>query len=501
MNRSIRVAALTFACLLVAASSSAQTRSMTEQETPSRTPAPGAAGAQAQGSAAEAEAAEEDAEASATQAEAAAAAATAADLDEQALDAETEEQIRLLEEEIRQRRQEAATALGAAQQATEAASTSKQQAKDAADAAVEAEKAARHAECQLKRLQGLECTNPADEGVWVGYLDIGGSFSLNSTANVPGEARGTSVNGNAKISGVLDFLKGKHEWRNSLQWDIGATRAASDQVWVKSIDRFNLATGHYYNVTKWFGTFLELELQTNFFPLDIRRGEDVVFCDGKFDSGAGTCAGGPLDATNSAYLGTTDSFSATSAFEPVTLDERGGVFFQLFNKTYFRWIARAGIGAQQFFVSDNAYYEKGRGDGYVELGLLDRYGLFGVMADTEMMGAVNDGMVQYGASAGVLYPFIDTNSDKTDDLDITPLQVDLGAFVNFTIAEWLGFRVSGEAYRQPQVTADKWQTRINFLATFSYSIFGDRNAARDADSSLKYDDLLGANGSASILED
>lgn len=484
--------------LLVSSTAVAQTRSQTSGEEPANPQTPAARASQeSSDEAAEAtdEAVEAADEAVEAQADADAAAAVAdarasdAALDAQVLDAETETRVQELEAEIAQRRQEAATALGAAQQARQSAESSKEDAESASEAAVEAEKAAREAECQLTELQGEECINPEDEGVWVGYLDIGGSFSLNSTANVPGEARGTSVNGNVKLSVVLDYIVGKHEWRNSLQWDIGATRAASDEVWVKSIDRFVISSGYYYSVTPWFGPFVELELQTNFFPLDIRRGEDVTFCEGDFE--AGSCS---ADVSKGEVNELTDSFTATNAFAPVTLDERAGLFIQLVDRTYFQWIARGGLGAQQFFVDDSSYLETGSGDDYVELGLLDKYGLVGVMADTEIMGAANEGMVQYGARAAMLYPFIDTNSDQLEAQDINPIQVDLGAFVHFTVADWLGFRVSGEGYRQPQVTGDKWQTRINFLATFSYSVFGDRDAARDANSSLKYGDLVGADG-------
>lgn len=334
------------------------------------------------------------------------------------------------------------------------------------------------------------------DGRWVGALGISGSLNLSSLSNVPGAPRGVSANVSLAADGVLDYLKGKHELRNSMTLAVGVTRSASDEIWVKTNDILRLQSAYYYTVTNWFGPFVEIQAQTSMFPLVIRRPSDQTrFCQG---GSLADCS----DGTTTTFV-LTDKFEATGSFQPFTLNERFGAFLRPVDKTYFRLGARVGFGAQQFFVKEDSWIETNRnaaGD-VVTVDALNRYGIFGAMADLQIRGAAKSEGLLYGANAALLMPFVDTRKAELRDQGISPLQLDFSGFVTLKISSWASVDFRAAAARVPQVTGKDWQTSLNALLTFSYALVGDLDAARDSATTLRYDDFEGASGSLEVSTD
>lgn len=333
------------------------------------------------------------------------------------------------------------------------------------------------------------------DGRWVGALGISGSLNLSSLSNVPGAPRGISANVSVAADGILDYLKGKHEFRNSMTLAVGVTRSASDEIWVKTNDILRLQTAYYYTVTPWFGPFAEITFQTSLFPLVIRRPSDTTrFCLG---GSLGECT----DGTTTDVI-VTDRFDATGAFQPITLNERFGVFLRPVDSTYFRLGARFGFGAQQYFVKSDSWIETNRnaaGD-HVTVDPLNPYGIFGAMADLQIRGAAKSEGLLYGANAALLMPFVDTRKAELRENDISPLQLDFSAFVTLKISHWASVDFRAAAARVPQVTGNDWQTSLNALLTFSYALVGDLDAARDSATTLRYEDFEGASGSLDVAD-
>lgn len=328
------------------------------------------------------------------------------------------------------------------------------------------------------------------EGRWVGALGISGSFNLTSLNRVPGAPKGVSVGLNISADGVLDYLKGKHEWRNSLNLGAGLLRSASDAIWVKTNDVLKLQSGYYFAVTNWFGPFAEFQFQTSMFPMVVRRNAPTRFCGDSGEVSLESCEDGTVPFVEDEKL------KISGAFQPIQMHEKFGLFLRPVDRTYFRVAIRTGFGAQQFYASHDAYIETNRNASGTAITLreMNTYGLFGFIADMNIRGAAKSEGVLYGANAALLVPFVDTSKDRRADEGVNGMQVDLGAFVTFKIADWASLDVRGAAARVPQVTGNKWQTSIQTLLTFSYAVVGDLDTAREDATTLRGGDFQGATG-------
>jgi len=348
----------------------------------------------------------------------------------------------------------------------------------AAAAEAAAETAAAEAAAAAALLAEEEEVDPGYyEGRWVGALGISGSFNLTSLSRVPGAPKGVSVGVNLAADGVLDYLKAKHEWRNTLTLGAGLLRSASDSIWVKTNDILKIQSGYYYAVTPWFGPFAEFQFQTAMFPMHVRRNGDANFCaEGTaLDDCAAAIAGDP------SVVAVGDSLKISGAFQPVAMHEKFGLFIRPVDRTYFRMALRTGFAAQQFYAKSGTYVETNRnaaGDAIL-IRELHTYGLFGFMADLSLRGSSKSAGILYGANAALLLPIADTSKSRRRDEDINGTQADLGAFVTFKISDWASLDVRGGAARVPQVTGNKWQTSIQTLLTFSYAVVGDLDTARE----------------------
>lgn len=334
------------------------------------------------------------------------------------------------------------------------------------------------------------------EGRWVGALGVSGSFNLTSLNRVPGAPQGLSVGINASVNGVLDYLKGKHEWRNTLTANAGVLKSASDSLWVKTNDVLQIESGYYYAVTDWFGPFAEFTFKTSMFPLTIRHKEDTNFC--YAGTSLGDCAAAEIGDPE---LERRDKQRrATGAFQPIELREKFGIFLRPLDKTPIRLSFRTGFAAQQFYVKSDSWMETNRNGAGTAILIddLQTYGIFGWLADAQLRGYTKDESILYGVDASVIVPIVDTAKDRRRDDGVkNGVQANVGGFATFSISDWASLEVRGEAARVPQVTGNKWQTSIQTLLTFSYAVVGDLDTAREDASTLRgaAEDFYGPDGS------
>lgn len=334
------------------------------------------------------------------------------------------------------------------------------------------------------------------EGRWVGALGVSGSFNLSSLNRVPGAPQGLSIGINASVNGVLDYLKGKHEWRNTLTANAGVLKSASDSLWVKTNDVLQIESGYYYAVTDWFGPFAEFTFKTSMFPLTIRHKEDTNFC--YAGTSLADCAAAGVNDPELESRG--KQRRATGAFQPIELREKFGIFLRPLDKTSIRLSFRTGFAAQQFYVKSDSWMELNRNGAGTAILIddLQTYGIFGWLADAQLRGYAKNESVLYGADVSVIVPFVDTAKGRRRDDGIkNGVQANLGGFATFKISDWASLEVRGEAARVPQVTGNKWQTSLQTLLTFSYAVVGDLETAREDASTLRgaADDFYGPDGS------
>lgn len=317
----------------------------------------------------------------------------------------------------------------------------------------------------------------ADAGAWNGAFGVSSSFNLAHINYVPGAPNGLSVGVNVSADGVLDYVKGKHEWRNTLTLNAGALKSASDAFWLKTNDVLALDSGYYYAVKDWFGPFASVHFRTSMFPLYL-VGENPSFVDED---------GNPMPE----FVGGSSAL-ATKAFNPLQMEQKFGLFFRPVDEQKIRLSFRTGFAGQEFVVNNNAYMELERNDNVVTMRPLDSYALFGYFADASLRGFPEKENILYGADASVLVPI----AAKEGDYGV---QGNLSAFATFKFNQWASLDVRAAAAYIPQVTGDKWQTTIQTLLTFSYAVVGDVDTAREDAGELRHV-IDGAGESTGSLE-
>ena len=392
----------------------------------------------------------------------------------------------------------------AAEEASDAAERRQELLEEAAEEAAEAE-----AEAEVLRQQAEEANAAAEaaeaeaeaaaeeaevietfyRGRWVGALSLNGSFNLTATEAVPGQQNGFAFTLAGALNGNADYQKGRHAWRNSFGWDLAYTRTPGNKFFIKSTDLLMLASGYYFDITSWLAAFVELQAETSVLPTTDRHSERVDYClAANTDNTAEQCVDGTLNTTS-----TSDEQDLGSAFSPFELSELLGVAVTPLHTTGLMVRLRAGLQATQFFVSEPSYIVQdiSSSNTHILIRRIEDNSLFGVMADAMVRGNAQDGRVQFGADAGIFFPFVGSDLPASITDTESKLHVDTGAFVDFGLADWATLSIRGSADRRPYVTGSTWQKRLNVLLTFGWHLLGDRDAARDVATTLQYQDLDG----------
>ena len=294
----------------------------------------------------------------------------------------------------------------------------------------------------------------APEG-WSPRLSVGLTASFGDNRSVVGQADGGTLGFGLKFDTGLDYRRGGHEWRNSLNLAEGLTRTPVVPVFVKSADLLALESIYLYHLTSWFGPFARATMLTSMF-----RGADIQPAPATY---AIAHVSGEIETVEASRLPLSDPF------RPMTLKQSVGPFLRPVEKEVINVEIRAGLGAQETLAKEQLLVADNKLTPVIEVKELANVNQIGVEAAADIWGAVSDKRVTYRVEVDMMIPLSHTVLVAGDDRSsLALMNVELGAQLSFKLVEWASIDYQIKAVREPQVL-DGFQVRNSLLLTMGLS--------------------------------
>lgn len=294
---------------------------------------------------------------------------------------------------------------------------------------------------------------------WDGSLVLGASTSLSQNSNVVGVTDGIAWAMGAQITGSLEYLRGQHEWTNSLKLGETYTYTTALDEFVKTVDELAWKSTYLYHIRQipWLGPFAELKLKTSILPAYDVQAEEYEYLVKRLD---GTTDPGLVQR----------KFRLSDPFRPLGIDESIGAFAKPIDEEKIKLEAKAGFGGKHIFAADQFAVDKVDKDKkQVAIKELDDVHQGGPAVSVSAKGSLYDKKVTYFGLAEVMFPVIN-NQAENDERNIAELtNVLLEAGLSFKLVTWASLDYTFKAIREPQLL-DRWQIQNNLLLTFSYTL-------------------------------
>src|SRR4051812_31676151 len=128
------------------------------------------------------------------------------------------------------------------------------------------------AQAQLVPAEAVKGAEDKDPQGWSPFLALTSTVSLTSNASVVGQVDGFSTLFGIGLTGGTDYVDGRHLLRTTLSISESYARTPVVDEFIKTNDTVKLEGLYDYFVTKDFGGYGRLSLQSSLFPADDVRG-------------------------------------------------------------------------------------------------------------------------------------------------------------------------------------------------------------------------------------
>lgn len=299
---------------------------------------------------------------------------------------------------------------------------------------------------------------PKEGKGWEGTITLGANVSFGHAYQVVGTPAGQSWTIGANFAGELNYIKGMHDWRNSLGLLTTFSYGPPINKFVKSADKIVFDTIYYLHIPQvpWLGPFARFNLASTLFESSDYRATNTVY--------QVTDKSGVLGEKTSPRR----QYFLTDSFNPLTLKESIGLFARPVALEPVELEFRLGIGAQEVFADGALAFEKVDADGVVQLKELSTFHQVGGEAMAGVQGAFYDKKVTYRVYGEALMPFYRTKRTGDTRSGVSMTNVELGAKLTFKLVDWASLVYEFKALRQPQLI-DQFQVTNMLLLSFGWS--------------------------------
>jgi hypothetical protein len=317
-----------------------------------------------------------------------------------------------------------------------------------------------------------ELTGAGEEDVedWNPSLAATATVSLVSNSNVVGQVDGLSTLFGLGLVGGLDYVKERHVLRNTLSISESFARTPVIDEFVKTNDVVKLEGLYNYFITKHFGGFGRLAIETALFPADDVRGVPTSWVLKPRNPGDPVM---PLDQ-NSFRQRLADPLS------PLTISESAGVFVQPFDSEKLSLSLRGGVGGRHTLAKDVKVIDDDSATPEVELLRLANVHQLGLEAFAGAGGTLRDGKLTYKAGVSLLVPALNNDDADRSVTDLT--RVALESSLTFNVFEWMSLVYTLNVTRDPQLFPagdEKTQVQTSLLLTFQYAFVEKRKKDKE----------------------
>jgi hypothetical protein len=309
---------------------------------------------------------------------------------------------------------------------------------------------------------------------WDGSLVLGASISLSSSRSVVGQLDGETISLTGQITAGLDYIKGMHEWRNTLKLAETSAKTPGIDRFVKTNDLLSLDSIYLLHIPKlkgWFGPYARFQAQTALFPTEDVRSSQVTYqAEDKL----------PIPGE----INNVTSFRLADSFSPTTFRETLGAFAKPYTTPKLMVEFKAGFQGKQTIVSGDTFsvdkVEAGAGLNGEDRVLLNRISDVyqgGPAAGMLLKGQIYGKKITYFFDIEAMIPVLNNqmDSDERSSAELTSVIIDAG--VSVKIFSWMSLDYTFRLLRDPQLV-DATQIQNNVLLTFAYTLFASEQSKK-----------------------
>ncbi len=309
---------------------------------------------------------------------------------------------------------------------------------------------------------------------WDGSLVLGASISLSSSHSVVGQVDGETISLTGQISASLDYIKGMHEWRNSVKLAETSAKTPGIDRFVKTNDLLSLDSIYLMHIPKlkgWFGPYARFQAQTSLFPTEDVRASTVDYI---------AEDGSPLPGQAAGATTQVNSFRLASSFSPTSFRETLGAFAKPYTTPKLMVEFKAGFQGKQTIVRGDTFSVKDDDDTpQIELARIDDVYQGGPAAGMLLKGEIYGKKITYFFDIEAMIPVINNRSDSDDRSSVELTNVIIDAGVSVKVFSWMSLDYTFRLLRDPQLV-DATQIQNNVLLTFAYTLFASEQDKKPA---------------------
>ncbi len=312
---------------------------------------------------------------------------------------------------------------------------------------------------QLKgALIGVPKASDSKEQGWFPSLVFKGIFMFNNVQHISGQTDGNYLNIGLKADFNMDMLIRKHEWRTHFFVNEGFSHTPVLDRFVKGNDEMVLNSIYLYNISDFWGPFVQFHGDTNLAPGYEARENATTF----------VMPGNGLDRK------VTNNLEMNPSFAPVILKEVGGLFVRPLRKDWMMIEFLGGVGGYHYMVHGNTYQIDEERDGRVYLKNVQTFHQFGGEASLTFSGKFRMKTdVDYKAWALMFVPFVYTEFENDNQGIGDLMNYEFGANVAISAAKWLAINYEFKAEWTPQLI-EEWQIKNQLMITLIWKAIKDK---------------------------
>lgn len=322
---------------------------------------------------------------------------------------------------------------------------------------------------------------------WYPRLHVGGTAQFNYNKNVDGVDDGVNFAFGLVINTALDRVwdfgdSGMMEWQNKLDIEESMTKTPSIDSFVKSKDKLDFQTLALYRIpgAEWVAPFLSFRLESAIFPSKFISNKTQTLRKFDYNTKIGdksACAGDGIclkdkhtGLISTKQLNAQDDYALADSFNPLTLTERIGAYFDAYQSVPFNATFTVAFAGQELVVTgDNQYvaFDDDADDEFYDVRLLKSTNSLGIEGAVDLKGVMVE-RFSWNAFGRIYYPFVVDEDHGLEGADL--IHAEIGAKVGVKISDWGSFAYTLEFKRDPFVTT-LWQISTNVLFTVGFDIF------------------------------
>jgi hypothetical protein len=280
-------------------------------------------------------------------------------------------------------------------------------------------------------------------------VTLSASLNVASNRSVVGQIEGNSVLFGASVLGNVNYLRGLHEWMNTAALAETWSRTPAIDTFVKSNDTVNVESLYNYFLREWTGPFLRAAVQSALLRTQRITADQTTYVDS--ESGA---------------LSTASRFNLSDSFQPFTLNESVGWFFQPIRSDVLNAYGRIGLGGRHTWADGaRAITDEDDERGVVYTRLRDVH-----QAGAELFGGIDgkavEGRLLYNLGISALFPF--ANNDDQDRSISKLTKIAVQAATGMKVTSWLSANYQLKVIRDIQLV-DAIQVQNALLLSINYT--------------------------------